>query len=53
MTILNETARLVKDRLALEYEDITIERLVVEFYSYVRVIRGEGGWIIFIFPLAC
>ena len=29
MTILSETARLVKERLALEYEDITIERLVV------------------------
>jgi hypothetical protein len=28
MTILNETARLVIDRLAPEYEDLTIERLV-------------------------
>jgi len=29
MTILDETARLVKDKLASEYEAITIERVVI------------------------
>ena len=44
MTILSETARLVKDRLALEYEDITIERLVVGvFFTGIKLSNGAGG----------
>ena len=44
MTILNETARLVKDRLAQEYEDITIERLVVGvFFTGIKLSNGAGG----------
>ena len=44
MTILNETARLVIDRLAPEYEDLTIERLAVGvFFTGIKLSNGAGG----------
>ena len=44
MTILNETARLVKDKLAIEYEAITIERAMVGvFFTGIKLSSGTGG----------
>ncbi|KKL12553.1 hypothetical protein LCGC14_2534600, partial [marine sediment metagenome] len=44
MTILNETARLVKDKLALEYDTITIERVMIGvFFTGVKLSNGVGG----------
>jgi uncharacterized protein len=44
MTILKETARLVKNRLALEYEGITLERVVMGvFFTGVKLSNGAGG----------
>ena len=33
MSILNETARQVKNRLALEYDTVTMKRLVIGAFS--------------------
>ena len=44
MTILNETARLVKDKLASEYEAITVERVMIGvFFSGVKLSDGIAG----------
>jgi uncharacterized protein (DUF4213/DUF364 family) len=44
MTILNESARLAKERLGDKLEDLTIERLVVGlFFTGVRLSNGAGG----------
>lgn len=44
MTILEETARLVKAKLAKEYESITLERAVVGvFFSAVKLSNGCAG----------
>ncbi len=44
MTILNETARLVKDKLALEFDTITIERVMIGvFFTGVKLSNGAGG----------
>jgi len=44
MSILNETARQVKNRLALEYETVTIKRLVIGvFFTGVKLSNGAGG----------
>ena len=44
MTILNQTARLLKDKLALEYGSITIERVVIGlFFTGVKLSNGAGG----------
>jgi uncharacterized protein (DUF4213/DUF364 family) len=44
MTILNETARLVKDKLASEYEAITVERVMIGiFFSGVKLSNGFAG----------
>ena len=44
MSILNDTARLVKDKLALEYETITIERVMVGvFFTGIKLSSGTGG----------
>jgi len=36
MTILNETAQRVKDKLALEYDTITIERVMIGVFLKAR-----------------
>ena len=36
MTILNETAQQVKDKLALEYDTITIERVMIGVFLKAR-----------------
>jgi uncharacterized protein (DUF4213/DUF364 family) len=44
MTILNETARLVKDKLASEYEALTVERVMIGmFFSGVKLSNGFAG----------
>jgi uncharacterized protein (DUF4213/DUF364 family) len=44
MTILNETARRVKDKLASEFETITIEQAVIGvFFTGVKLSNGAGG----------
>lgn len=44
MTILNETAQLVKDKLVLEYDTITIERVMIGlFFTGVKLSKGAGG----------
>jgi uncharacterized protein (DUF4213/DUF364 family) len=44
MSILNETARLVKDKLASEYEAITVERVMIGvFFSGVKLSDGIAG----------
>lgn len=44
MSILNETARLVKNKLALEYDTVTIRRLVIGvFFTGVKLSNGAGG----------
>jgi uncharacterized protein (DUF4213/DUF364 family) len=44
MTILNETAQEVKDKLALEYDTITIERVMIGvFFTSVKLSNGAGG----------
>jgi len=44
MTILEETARLVKNKLASEYEAITVERAVIGvFFSGVKLSNGCAG----------
>jgi uncharacterized protein (DUF4213/DUF364 family) len=44
MTILNETARLVKEKLAPEYEAITVERVIIGvFFSGVKLSNGFAG----------
>jgi uncharacterized protein (DUF4213/DUF364 family) len=44
MTILNETAQQVKDKLALEYDTITIERVMIGvFFTGVKLSNGAGG----------
>ncbi len=44
MTILNETARLINNKLALEYDSITIERVVIGlFFTGVKLSNGAGG----------
>jgi uncharacterized protein (DUF4213/DUF364 family) len=44
MTILIETAQLLKDKLALEYDTITIERVVIGlFFTGVKLSNGAGG----------
>ena len=44
MTILNETARLVKDKLASEYEAVTVERVMIGmFFSGVKLSNGFAG----------
>jgi uncharacterized protein (DUF4213/DUF364 family) len=44
MTILNETARQAKDKLALEYDTITIERVMIGvFFTGVKLSNGAGG----------
>ena len=44
MTILNETARLAKDKLASEFETITIEQAVIGvFFTGVKLSNGAGG----------
>ena len=42
MTILSETARLVKDKLASEYETITVERVMIGMFLRVNFIRMSG-----------
>ena len=44
MTILNETTCLVKAKLASEYEDITVERVMIGiFFSGVKLSNGFAG----------
>ena len=44
MTILNETARLVKDKLASQYEALTVERVMIGmFFSGVKLSNGFAG----------
>jgi hypothetical protein len=44
MTILNETARLVKDKLASECEALTVERVMIGmFFSGVKLSNGFAG----------
>jgi len=44
MTILDETARLARERLGDVYENLTIERLVVGlFFTGVKLSNGAGG----------
>ena len=44
MTILSETARLVKDKLASEYEALTVERIIIGmFFSGVKLSNGFAG----------
>ena len=44
MTILNETAQEVKDKLALEYDTITIQRVMIGvFFTGVKLSNGTGG----------
>ena len=44
MTILTETARRAKEKLAPEFEAITVERAVVGvFFSGVKLSNGSGG----------
>ena len=44
MTILNETARLVKDKLASGYDAVTIERVMIGmFFSGVKLSNGFAG----------
>ena len=44
MTILVETAQLLKDKLALEYDTITIERVMIGlFFTGVKLSNGAGG----------
>ena len=44
MTILEETARLVKDRLASEYEALIVERVMMGvFFTGVQLSNGAGG----------
>ena len=44
MTILIETAQLLKDKLALEYDTITIERVMIGlFFTGVKLSNGAGG----------
>jgi len=44
MTILIETAQLLKDKLALEYDTVTIERLTIGvFFTGVKLSNGAGG----------
>ena len=44
MTILDETARLAKDKLASEYEAITVERVTIGvFFSGVKLSNGFAG----------
>jgi uncharacterized protein (DUF4213/DUF364 family) len=44
MTVLDETARIVKDKLAAEYESIRIERVVIGvFFSGVKLSNGSAG----------
>ena len=44
MTILIETARLLKDKLAIEYDTITIERVTIGlFFTGVKLSSGAGG----------
>jgi uncharacterized protein (DUF4213/DUF364 family) len=44
MSILNETARLVKNKLTLEYDTVTIKRLVIGvFFTGVKLSNGAGG----------
>ncbi len=44
MTILDETARLVKDKLASDYQAITVERVVIGlFFSGVKLSNGFAG----------
>ena len=42
MTILNETAGLVKAKLASEYEAITIERVMIGMFLWVNFICMSG-----------
>jgi uncharacterized protein (DUF4213/DUF364 family) len=44
MTILIETAQLLKDKLALEYDTLTIERVMIGlFFTGVKLSNGAGG----------
>jgi uncharacterized protein (DUF4213/DUF364 family) len=44
MTILIETAQLLKDKLALEYDTLTIERVTIGlFFTGVKLSNGAGG----------
>jgi len=44
MTILIETAQLLKDKLALEYDTISIERVMIGlFFTGVKLSNGAGG----------
>ena len=44
VTILDETARLAKDKLASEYEAITVERVTIGvFFSGVKLSNGFAG----------
>ncbi len=44
MTILDETARLVKEKLAAEYEAISVERVVIGvFFSGIKLSNGSAG----------
>ena len=44
MTILIKTAQLLKDKLALEYDTITIERVMIGlFFTGVKLSNGAGG----------
>jgi uncharacterized protein (DUF4213/DUF364 family) len=44
MTILNETMRLLKEKLALEYETVTIERVMMGvFFTGIKISNGFGG----------
>lgn len=44
MTILDETARLVKEKLAAEYEAIRVERVVIGiFFSGIKLSNGCAG----------
>jgi uncharacterized protein len=44
MTILEETARMVKDRLASEYESLIVERVIIGvFFTGVKLSNGASG----------
>lgn len=44
MTILDETARLVKEKLAADYEAISVERVVIGvFFSGIKLSNGSAG----------
>lgn len=44
MTILDETARLVKEKLAADYEAISVERVVIGvFFSGIKLSNGYAG----------